>query len=158
MVFLVQMRQSNECGSVSNDEIFNLHLYLVQTLESASPASCKTQAIIIDSIPQTINHEKSNESRNEIQLPANCIILSCPNCMLFNISKQTFLKLPSQIMPLSGVRSGVVTPKYKTKSNPLAGQKVRILSKSLVSFQFFLASLREGSFHSQRATNIKAWK
>ena len=24
--FLVQMRQSNKCGSVGNDEIFNLHL------------------------------------------------------------------------------------------------------------------------------------
>ena len=24
--FLVQMRQSNKCGSVRNDEIFNLHL------------------------------------------------------------------------------------------------------------------------------------
>ena len=24
--FLVQMRQSNKCGSVKNDEIFNLHL------------------------------------------------------------------------------------------------------------------------------------
>ena len=48
--FLVQMRQSNKCGSVRNDEIFNLHLGSGVVLESASPASCKTPATFIDSI------------------------------------------------------------------------------------------------------------
>ena len=37
-------------------------------------------------------------------------------------------------MPMTGVISGVVTPKDKTKSNPLARLKVRIFSKSAVSF------------------------
>ena len=37
-------------------------------------------------------------------------------------------------MPMTGVISGVVTPKDKTKSNPLAGLKVRIFWKSVVSF------------------------
>ena len=37
-------------------------------------------------------------------------------------------------MPMTGVISGVVTPKDKTKSNPLARLKVRIFSKSVVSF------------------------
>ena len=36
-------------------------------------------------------------------------------------------------MPMTGVISGTVTPKDKTKSNPLARVKVRIFSKSVVS-------------------------
>ena len=35
-------------------------------------------------------------------------------------------------MPMTGVISGFVTPKDKTKSNPLAKLKVRIFSKSVV--------------------------
>ena len=97
------------------------------------PPARHRSSLLIPS-PKQSTMKKAMNLENEVQLPTNCIILSCPNCMLFNISKQTFLKLPSQIMPLSGVRIGVVTPKSKTKSNPLAGQKVRILSKSLVSF------------------------
>ena len=54
--------------------------------------------------------------------------------MLFSISKQSFPKLPGQQMPMTGVISGVVTAKDKTKSNHLAGEKVRILSKSVVNF------------------------
>ena len=61
-------------------------------------------------------------------------------------------------MPMTGVISGVDTPKDKTKSNPLAGLKVRIFSKPVLSFSSFPVSLREGSLHSQRATSIKAWK
>ena len=37
-------------------------------------------------------------------------------------------------MPLSEVISGLVTPKGKTKSKPLARLKVRIFSKSVVGF------------------------
>ena len=48
--FQVQMRQSDKCGSVRNNEIFNLHLGSGAGLESASPASCKTPATFIDSI------------------------------------------------------------------------------------------------------------
>ena len=54
--------------------------------------------------------------------------------MLFSISKQTFPKIEANLMPMTQVTSVVVTPKVKTKSNPLARLKVRILSKSEVSF------------------------
>ena len=39
-----------------------------------------------------------------------------------------------KLIPMTGVISGVVTPKDKTKSNPLARLKVRIFTKSVVSF------------------------
>ena len=48
-------------------------------------------------------------------------------------------------MPTTGVISGFVTPKDKTKSNPLARQNFRIFSKSEVRFQSFPVSLRGGS-------------
>ena len=54
--------------------------------------------------------------------------------MLFSISKQAFPKIEANLMPITRVTSAVVTPKDKTKSNPLARLKVRILSKSEVSF------------------------
>ena len=68
---------------------------------------------------------------------------------LFSISKKSFSKLPGQLILVTGVLSGVVIPKDKIKSNPFAREKVRILSKSVVIF---------GSFYSQKATSIKAWK
>ena len=37
-------------------------------------------------------------------------------------------------MSMTGVISGFVTPKDKIKSNPLARLKVRMFSKSVVSF------------------------
>ena len=40
--------------------------------------------------------------------------------MFFSISKQSFTKLPGQLMPMNGVTSEVVTPRVKTKSNLLA--------------------------------------
>ena len=52
---------------------------LVRALESASPASCKTPATLLDSIcPNTQPGKKNKESRNEIQLPTNCIGLPWP--------------------------------------------------------------------------------
>ena len=54
--------------------------------------------------------------------------------MLFSISKQSLPELPSQLMAMTGVISEVVTPKDKVKSKPLAREKVRILSKSVVGF------------------------
>ena len=54
--------------------------------------------------------------------------------MLFSISKQSFPKLPGQLMLMTGVNSGVATPKDKIKSNPLAREKIRILSNFVVSF------------------------
>ena len=55
-------------------------------------------------------------------------------------------------MPMNGVIGGVVTPKDITKSNPLARQKVRIFSKSGVSFYSLPASL------SEKVTSVKSWK
>ena len=37
-------------------------------------------------------------------------------------------------MPMTGVISGVFTPKDKTKSNPVARLKVRIFSKYVVTY------------------------
>ena len=54
--------------------------------------------------------------------------------MLFSITNESFPKLPGELMPMAGVISGAVTPKHKTKSNPLAREKVTILSKFVVSF------------------------
>ena len=54
--------------------------------------------------------------------------------MLFSISKQSFLKLPSKLMAMTGVIIGAVTSKNMTKSNPLAREKVKIFSTFVVSF------------------------
>ena len=54
------------------------------------------------------------------------------NPMLFSISKHSFLRIQGQLMPMTGVISGVVTPIDKTKLNPLARLKVRIFAKSVV--------------------------
>ena len=54
--------------------------------------------------------------------------------MLFSISKKSYPKLPGQLMPMTGDISEVVRPKDKTKSNPLAKEQVRILSKPVVNF------------------------
>ena len=70
MVLLVKVRQSNECGSVRNDEIINLHLR-----SGAGPW------INIPWLLQNtshINQEKTKESKNEIQLPTNHIVLPWP--------------------------------------------------------------------------------
>ena len=48
-----------------------------------------------------------------------------PNPMLFSRSKQTFPKTEANLMSMTRVTSGVVTPKDNTKSNPLARLKVR---------------------------------
>ena len=77
MPFLVQMRQSNKCGNVGNDEII-CTWDLVWTLESTFPASCKITATFIDSIHPNNQPSKNKESRNEIQLPANSIVLPWP--------------------------------------------------------------------------------
>ena len=65
--------------------------------------------------------------------------------MLFSISKATPPEVPIKSMLMTGVISGVVTPKDKAKSNPLANQKVRSITISAVSFLSFPASLR-GAF------------
>ena len=79
MAFLVQMRQSNICGSVRNSIIINLHFGL-GALKSASPASWKTPAIFIDSIRSNNQPGKTKECRNEMQLPTNCVVMPWPIC------------------------------------------------------------------------------
>ena len=54
--------------------------------------------------------------------------------MLLRISKHTFRKIKGQLIPMTGVISGVVTPKDKTKSEPLDRLKVSIFSKTVVGF------------------------
>ena len=51
--------------------------------------------------------------------------------MLFSISKHSFPRIQGQLMRMTGFISGVVTPKDKTKSNPLARLKIRIFSMGI---------------------------
>ena len=83
MAFLVQMRQSNKCGSVRNDEIINLHLgsgagpwvsipYLLQD----------TSHICWFHPPKTINQEKTKnpEMRSNFQqILSYCLDLRTQN-------------------------------------------------------------------------------
>ena len=71
---LVQIRQSNKCCRAPNDETYTWDL--VQAFESGSPASCNTPAIFIDSIRPNNQPEKSKDSRNEIRLPTNHVVLT----------------------------------------------------------------------------------
>ena len=48
---------------------------LVQALEPACPASCKTPATFIDSICPKNQPGKNNEFRNKLQLPTNGMVL-----------------------------------------------------------------------------------
>ena len=52
---------------------------MVQVLQSASPASCKTSSTFIDSIRPDNQLRKNKESKIEIQLPTNCIVLPWPS-------------------------------------------------------------------------------
>ena len=54
--------------------------------------------------------------------------------MIFRKSTHSSLTILGQLMPMTGVISGVVSPEDKRKSNLLARLKIRILSKSVVSF------------------------
>ena len=63
--------------------------------------------------------------------------------MLLSISKHSFSRIQGQLMPMTGVISGVVTPKDKNKSNHLARLKVRIFSKSVIGFWYFPGSGKE---------------
>ena len=71
---MVQMRQSNKCGSVRNDEIINLHLGSGAALESTSPASCKTPATLIDSI-RPIQSKNPEMRLNLQQIISYCLDL-----------------------------------------------------------------------------------
>ena len=77
--------------------------------------------------------------------------------MLFSVSKESCSILAPQAMLMTDILSPPFTPRDKTKSNALAGEKVRNLLESVVSFLSSPMSLRRMSFHSQRPTSIKAW-
>ena len=66
MAFLVQMRQSNKCRSLKNDEIFNLHLGSLS--QHPLPLAGHQPHLLIPSA-LTINHEKAEnpEMRSNTQ-------------------------------------------------------------------------------------------
>ena len=99
--------------------------------------------------PSQISHKWTLSFHLELQKS----LTESPNPMLFNISKQAFPKLPSQLMNMTGVISSIVTS--KDKSNSLAKQKVRTSPISMVKFYSFPVSLGGRGFHSQRPTNMK---
>ena len=57
--------------------------------------------------------------------------------MLFSISNEIFPKIQGQLIAMTRFINGVVTPKDKTDSNPLAILKVRIFSKDVVSLESY---------------------
>ena len=57
-------------------------------------------------------------------------------------------------MLMGWVISGVVTPKDKTKSNPLTNQKVRSITKSVVTFLSFPVLLK-GAFTPRELPELK---
>ena len=73
--FLVQMRQSNKCGSVRNDEIFNLHLGSGAGPWVSIPCLLQDTSHIYWFHPPNQIARKNKEPRNEIQLPTNGIVL-----------------------------------------------------------------------------------
>ena len=77
MISLIQMRQCKGCGIVRMI-LYSTHTCdLVQTLESASPASCKTPATSIDPIPPN-SHPGRKKSWKKIRLQRNSIVLPWP--------------------------------------------------------------------------------
>ena len=74
--FLVQMRQSNKCGSVRNHEIFNLHF------GSGEGPGVSISCLLQDTShiywfhpPQTVNQNKRKKRKNETQLSRDGIVL-----------------------------------------------------------------------------------
>ena len=76
MAFLVQIRQSNKCGSVRNDEIINLNLRCDVSQHPLLLA--RHQPHLLIPCAETINQEKKKESRDEIKIPKNCFVLPWP--------------------------------------------------------------------------------
>ena len=79
---------------------------------------------------------KINQARYTLSYRVELLktLTQSPYPILLSISKHSFRTIKGQLMPLSEVISGLVTPKGKTKSKPLARLKVRIFSKSVVGF------------------------
>ena len=75
MTYLVQMKQSNKCGSVRNDKIPTYPCNLVQAIESAFPAPARHHPHLLISSAQTINQEKSKSP--EMRFTSQQIELYC---------------------------------------------------------------------------------
>ena len=60
--YLVQMKQSIKCGSVVNDETFNLRLGLVSPLRQHSLPPGRQQTHLLNLSSQKINHKKATNS------------------------------------------------------------------------------------------------
>ena len=72
------MRRTNKCGSVRNDEILKLTLgiWCKSLIQHSLPLARHTN--FIDFICPNNQPEKDKESRNEIKLSTNCIVLHWP--------------------------------------------------------------------------------
>ena len=66
---------TSKCGHIRSES--NYPWDLMSGIQSSSPAFFKTPVTYIDSIHPN-NHEKNEESRNEIQISTNCILLPWP--------------------------------------------------------------------------------
>ena len=77
MVFLVRMRQSNKCGSVTNVEIIILHFWCSHLSQHPLPPARQQPHLLIPSA-QNSQPRKNEELKNEIQLPTNRIVLLWP--------------------------------------------------------------------------------
>ena len=128
------MRQSNKYGSVTNDEI---HLgFGVSPWVSITCLLRDTSHIywfhppkqFLKEPPNWISHKSTKVDRIRLRRAWK---MSDQTSELYALQH---IKIQGQIMPMTGFISGVVTPKDKTKSNPLARLKVTIFSKLVRSF------------------------
>ena len=77
--FLVQMVKFDKCRSVTNDDIFNLHLGSGGGPWSQHPLpSARHQPHLLIPSAKIIYQKKNKESENEIQLPTNHVVLPWP--------------------------------------------------------------------------------
>ena len=130
IILLSINKNSNEFNNENksnNSHNFNKHN------KHKLPFTDHLKAYILNSLP-TKSH--TNQPRYTLSdcLELDKSLTESANPMLFSISKQSYPKLPGQLMLITWVISLIITPKDKTKSNPLPREKVRILSKSVVSF------------------------
>ena len=85
--FLVQIRQSNKCGSVSNDEIFNLHLGSGAGPWVSIPSKTEIIQIILYSLKLAAH---GNQSMNQVR----------KKCLLSGVSGEhkDLLKIPLKLV------------------------------------------------------------
>ena len=105
MAFLVQVRKSNKCGRVGNDEIFNLHLG-----QHHLPPGRHHQHLLIPST-QTINQEQANNTEmrsNSQQIVLYCLGLCTQNAGLRKVDLE-----PSPKRGIDKINMLKQTPKRK---------------------------------------------